>query len=88
MVKWCVRIAIPYKQKAWNKYDVTMEQNRDLNAFLECLRYAELIRTSKDEFAEVVDLICPHGLVSKTWAEENVKRIKTFGFNATVTHTI
>lgn len=55
-------------------------------AFLESLRYAGLIHINKvpenSLTVNCFDLRCPHGLVSKVWAEQNAERMRSFGFNA------
>jgi hypothetical protein len=51
--------------------------------FLECLRYAGLVRVHEGDGRQCFDLRAPAGVSNtKQWAESNAQRMATFGFNA------
>jgi hypothetical protein len=65
----------------------------EVGTLLECLRYAGLIRLAypheqTEQSSTVFDIICPSGLVSKVWAEQNCQRMATFGYNAVAFKTL
>lgn len=75
----------------WKRDDVVrivlsekQADNGDLNALIECLRYAGLVCTvgHSPSGALAFDLVPPKGVDTKTWAHMNAERIRTFGFNA------
>lgn len=55
-------------------------------AFLESLRYAGLITVHEVDPNGLTnvcfDLLPPHGVNDKVWAEQNAERMRSFGFNA------
>jgi hypothetical protein len=55
-------------------------------SFIESLRYAGLITEHETDpyglTTVCFDIRCPHGLDSKTWAEMNAERMRSFGYNA------
>lgn len=57
-------------------------------AFIESLRYAGIVKVHETDPHGLTilcfDLICPHNGSSKTWAEMNAERMRSFGFNAVV----
>lgn len=64
---------------------VDLNEGGDISAFVECLRYAGIVRVH--EVSELTtlcfDLVCPaHFTDSQRWAERNAERMRTFGFNA------
>lgn len=54
-----------------------------LGEFMECMRYAGLIRIHRDNSEGMCfDIRPPSGVDSKMWAEMNAKRMQSFGYNA------
>lgn len=49
------------------------------NPLIECFRYAGLVVVHNDD---IFDILPPHGVDSKVWAEQNAARISSFGYNA------
>ena len=55
----------------------------DVTKLLESLRYAQVIDLHREDHESTCfDIICPHGLDSKTWSEMNANRMQSFGYNA------
>ncbi len=79
--RWVVRVVIPA---------IDAEHSPPLAArvdgrFLECLRYAGLVRVHHDdEERQTFDLVLPNRLEaeSRAWAEANAARMWTLGYNA------
>lgn len=63
-----------------------LREGGDIEAFVECLRYAQLVTIHETESTSLTtlcfDIHAPHGMDSKRWATMNAKRMATFGFNA------
>jgi len=52
-------------------------------AFLECLRYAGIVKIHTSDTGQVFDIRCPDVVkMSKNWANANADRMKSFGYNA------
>lgn len=77
--KYVVRVVIP----ASDSPHVPPLAGAVDGGFLECLRYAGVVRVHYDnEKGQCFDLIAPAGTDSKMWSEQNAARMITFGYNA------
>jgi len=56
------------------------------DSFLECLRYAGLVRVHQVDphglTTRCFDLVCPAGNESDIWAERVAQKMQSFGYNA------
>ncbi len=78
---YVVRVTTP-KQK--DEYFAT---GLTVAALLESFRYAGLIRFDRNNPDTMFYLICPQGLISEVWANQNAQRMRTFGFDAMAVET-
>lgn len=73
---WVVRIIADEK----DRFGLVPSQ---VGMFIECLRYAGVVKICKNDGNRIVfDLFPPKGVDSKAWASMNAARMKSFGINA------
>jgi hypothetical protein len=75
--KWTVRVINPHEE--------TMPPSRLSGLWVEQLRYMDLVKVLGDfDTHQVLEFKCPYPTVatSKTWAEQQAERMKSFGINA------
>ena len=76
--EYVVRVTIPEIDRGV----IPLAQQVD-KGFMECLRYAGVIRIYDYNNADqVFDILAPRKTSSKEWSEMNAERMRTFGYNA------
>lgn len=79
---WVVRV-VTHPTEMDTESTAEHAPNHTLGEFMECLRYAHLIRIHhQDSTGLCFDLLPPQGVDSMTWADLNTKRMQSFGYNA------
>ncbi len=74
-VNWVVRVVL--------QNGIDQDEALMTSIWIECLRYAGLLRVHRDNNEGVcLDLLPPHGVNQGVWAEQNSQRMQSFSINA------
>lgn len=79
---WVVRV-VTHPSEMSTRSEAEHGPGHTLGEFIECMRYAGLIRIHRDNSEGMCfDIRPPIGVDSEMWAQLNANRMQSFGYNA------